>query len=139
MHEMALAEGILAVVLDAADNEPVRAVRVRVGTFQAVVQDSLSFSFQLAAEGTCAAHAALTIEEVPASGLCKACGLESALEYHSLNCPSCGSADIEILRGEEVLVDAVELDNALIVARPGTEHDTIKTRLKEHQMKEHHT
>ena len=137
MHEMALAEGILAVVLNAAHDEPVRSIRVRVGTLQAVCEDSLRFSFQLAAEGTCAAQAVLTIDEVPARVRCNVCSVESGLGHHALSCPSCGSPDIELLTGEEVRVDAVELDGAVIVSRPTAGDDTIKTRLKDHQMKEH--
>lgn len=62
MHELALAEGILGVVLDKADGERVRAVRVRVGASQRVVNESLEFCFRLAAEDTVAAEAALVID-----------------------------------------------------------------------------
>ncbi|HEY7061103.1 MAG TPA: hydrogenase maturation nickel metallochaperone HypA [Chloroflexota bacterium] len=122
MHEMALAEGVLAVVLDAADGEPVRRVRLRVGALQAVVPDSLEFCFQLAAEGTGAAEATLEVTDVPARVLCRGCGAESELQVSPFLCGQCGTADIALVSGDEVLVDAVELASGWRY-RPGAEGD----------------
>jgi hydrogenase nickel incorporation protein HypA/HybF len=118
MHEMALAEGILQVVLDAAEDQQVRRVRLQVGRLQMVVPDSLQFSFELVAEGTAAARAALEIEEIPARLRCGACGAESELDLPPFNCRLCGASDIDVTSGREVIVDSVELGNG----------DTIKRR-----------
>ena len=61
MHEVALAQGILDVVLDVADGRPVRTVRVRAGELLAVSEDSLRFCFELVAQGTPAAGARLEV------------------------------------------------------------------------------
>lgn len=68
MHELGLAEGILAVVLDVAARERVERVRVSVGELQRVVPDSLRFCFELAAEDTLASNAVLDVEVVAGSG-----------------------------------------------------------------------
>ena len=65
MHEMGLAEGILAVCLPIAGDRPVLRVAVSVGERQVVSADSLEFSFQLIAEGTVAGGAALEVRSVP--------------------------------------------------------------------------
>ncbi|HWF58470.1 MAG TPA: hydrogenase maturation nickel metallochaperone HypA [Candidatus Dormibacteraeota bacterium] len=65
MHEMSLAEGILAVCLPIAGDRPLRRVAVSIGEQQAVSADSLEFSFQLIAEGTVAAGAPLEVRSVP--------------------------------------------------------------------------
>ncbi|HZR98252.1 MAG TPA: hydrogenase maturation nickel metallochaperone HypA [Chloroflexota bacterium] len=122
MHEMALAEGVLAVVLDAADGEPVRRVRLRVGALQAVVPDSLQFCFQLAAEGTAAADAVLELTDVPARVVCRGCGAESELRAPPFLCRQCGAADVALVAGDELLVDAVELPSGWRY-RPGAEGD----------------
>ncbi|HEY7543673.1 MAG TPA: hydrogenase maturation nickel metallochaperone HypA, partial [Blastocatellia bacterium] len=80
MHEMALAEGILAVVLDAAGDQKVRRICLQVGKLQMVVPDSLQFSFQLLADGTPAAEAIIEIEEIPVRLLCKQCSAESEVD-----------------------------------------------------------
>jgi hydrogenase nickel incorporation protein HypA/HybF len=65
MHELALAQGVLDIVLDVARDEPVRLVRVRVGELQRVLPESLRFCFQLVAQDSPAAQAELVIDEVP--------------------------------------------------------------------------
>jgi hydrogenase nickel incorporation protein HypA/HybF len=65
MHEVALAQGILDVVLDVADGREVRTVRVRAGELQAVTEDSLQFCFQLVAQDTLAAAARLELQIMP--------------------------------------------------------------------------
>ena len=117
MHEMALAEGILAVVLDAADDQKVRRVCLRVGKLLMVVPDSLQFSFQLVADGTPAAGAVLEIEEAPARWRCKQCGAESEPDLQPLQCQGCGASEVEVVSGDELLVDAVELETGVTIRR----------------------
>lgn len=69
MHEMALAQGILDVVLDVADGHVAKTVRLRVGELQAVTQDSLQFCFEMAAHETPAATAHLEVEIIDGDGL----------------------------------------------------------------------
>lgn len=64
MHEMGLAEGILAVCLPIAGDRPVVRVVVSVGEEQAVSADSLAFSFELIADGTSATGALLEVRIV---------------------------------------------------------------------------
>jgi hydrogenase nickel incorporation protein HypA/HybF len=120
MHEMALAEGVLAVVLEVAEGEPVRRIQLRVGRLQAVVPESLQLCFQLAAEDTVAAQAKLELNDVPACLRCYRCGRESQLEAPPFNCHHCGASEIEIVAGDELLVDGVELDSGWRY-RPGAE------------------
>jgi hydrogenase nickel incorporation protein HypA/HybF len=122
MHELALAEGVLAVVLDAAGDEPVRRIRLSVGVRQAVVPDSMQFCFQLAAEGTSAADAALELIEVPARLACHACGAESERRAPPFLCLQCGADDVILMAGDELLVDAVELRSGWLY-RPGAAGD----------------
>jgi len=65
MHEVAIAQGILDVVLDVADSHEVRSVRVRAGELQALTQESLQFCFQMVAQETSAADAQVELEIVP--------------------------------------------------------------------------
>jgi Zn finger protein HypA/HybF involved in hydrogenase expression len=69
MHEMAYAEGILAVALDVAEGQHVRRVQVHVGDLHRIVSDSLQFCFELASEDTPAAGARLDVEVVAGDGM----------------------------------------------------------------------
>jgi hydrogenase nickel incorporation protein HypA/HybF len=69
MHELALAQGVLDVVLDVADGREVRTVRVRAGESLAVTVDSLQFCFEMVAQDTQAAAAKLEVDMVPGDAL----------------------------------------------------------------------
>jgi Zn finger protein HypA/HybF involved in hydrogenase expression len=69
MHEIALAQGILDVVLDVADGHAVTTVRVRAGELQAVTQDGLQFCFEMVAQATSAEAARLELEIIPGDAL----------------------------------------------------------------------
>lgn len=121
MHEMGLAQGILQVVLDAADGRKVRNISLLVGSRQMVVGDSLEFSFRLAAEGTAAADATIDIESVPTRLSCRRCGEEIEAELPPWNCRRCGTPELDVLSGDELIVTAVELDNGQIIrSRPAS-------------------
>jgi hydrogenase nickel incorporation protein HypA/HybF len=69
MHEVALAQAILDTVLDIADGQQPRAVRVRAGEILAVSPESLQFCFELVAQDTSAAQAQLDVDIVPGDAL----------------------------------------------------------------------
>jgi hydrogenase nickel incorporation protein HypA/HybF len=110
MHELALAGAIVDVVVRHARGRRVTRVEVAVGHLRQVVPSSLSFSFELLAQGTPAEGAELVLEEVPAAGSCRACGHEGRLTGFPLLCRACGAADIEVVAGEELLVEALDVE-----------------------------
>ena len=69
MHEMGLAQGIVAVVEDLAAGRAVQRISVRVGTALAVVGDSLEFNFTLVTEGTPLESAVLHVAHVAGEGI----------------------------------------------------------------------
>ena len=113
MHELAIADSIVAIASRHAGGRSVVKVEVRVGHLRQVVPDALAFAFRLVAEGTCVAGAELELEEVPAAGRCRACGEHGPLDGFPLQCPGCGSLDLELVGGEELLVDSLELEESL--------------------------
>jgi hydrogenase nickel incorporation protein HypA/HybF len=68
MHELSIALSLVDLACEEKqrrDLPDVRAVRLRLGARSGVVKDALTFSFDLAATGTCIEGAALKIEETP--------------------------------------------------------------------------
>jgi hydrogenase nickel incorporation protein HypA/HybF len=125
MHELSIAEAVLRIVTAQAGGRRVARVELRVGHLRQVVPDALRFAFELLAAGTLAEGAELAIEHVPAAGRCRACGDEAQLRAFPLLCPGCGSADVELTRGEELLVEALELelDDAVMTTTNGRATD----------------
>jgi hypothetical protein len=99
-----------------------------------VVPESLEFSFQMVSEGTSAEKATVRIHEVAARLRCKPCGAETEVTRPPFQCVRCGATDVEVVSGDQVLVDAVELENGEVIRRCIVPADEI---LEEH-MKEHH-
>jgi Zn finger protein HypA/HybF involved in hydrogenase expression len=64
MHELSMCEGILDVVLEAAQERPVRRVQVAIGRDWAVSPESFDQSFQVAAQDTNAAGALIEQQQV---------------------------------------------------------------------------
>jgi hydrogenase nickel incorporation protein HypA/HybF len=119
MHELSIAEAIVGIASAHAAGRPVARVEIKVGHLRQVVPSALTFAFELVAQGTVLEGAELAIEAVPAAGRCRDCGAESALTGFPLQCSACGGLDLEVLRGEELLVDALELEEA-VMTRGGT-------------------
>jgi hydrogenase nickel incorporation protein HypA/HybF len=108
MHELGIAQEIIAAVGEASGGARVARVVVEVGRLQAVVPDALRFCFDLACEGTVLEGAALDIVEVPGRARCRACGSESAFDQPWGLC-GCGSGDLEWLSGSELVIKAMEV------------------------------
>jgi hydrogenase nickel incorporation protein HypA/HybF len=113
VHELALAEAIARIAAGHAGGRRVTAVEVRVGWLRQVVPDALTFAFELVAQGTIVEGARLAIEQVPAEGICRSCGARSVMGDFPLRCSRCGGLDLEVVAGEELLVDSLELEEML--------------------------
>lgn len=56
------------------------------------------------------ADAELQLEFVPAEVACQTCRQSTQIQSRwSVCCPECGSADVEVLRGNEFLVTSVDV------------------------------
>lgn len=110
MHELAIAESIMHLALSHAAGRRVTGVGVKVGALRQVVPESLSFSFDLVVQGTLAEGARLEIEGVEAAGVCGRCGAESRIVAFPLRCDHCGELGLEVVRGEELYVQWVEVE-----------------------------
>jgi len=111
VHELSIAESVVRIAADNAAGRRVVKVELKVGHLRQVVPSALEFAFELVAQGTPVEGAELVIEPVPAVGRCRSCGEETELESFPWRCAGCGDLELEVLRGEELLVDALELED----------------------------
>jgi hydrogenase nickel incorporation protein HypA/HybF len=63
MHELGISRSIVAIVGEAAKGRRVRRITLEIGKLSGVMPHAVEFCFDLAAEGTPAAHAVLDIRE----------------------------------------------------------------------------
>ncbi len=117
MHELSIAASVVEIacryarpIHDGAPLQRVSKVHVQVGYLRQVVPSALAFSFELVAQGTAAEGAELELDTVPAVGRCRRCGVESRLRAFPLQCGACFGFDLEIVAGEELIVESLEME-----------------------------
>jgi hydrogenase nickel incorporation protein HypA/HybF len=120
MHELSLARAIVRTALEHSGGNRVVGVNLRVGALRQVVPDSLAFYFEVAARETPLEGARLQQEPVAALLRCPACAREwdpapaPAPGWQAIvpifRCPDCGAAGAETLRGGELEVESIEIE-----------------------------
>ncbi len=112
MHELAIAEALLNQVREiaaGADAARVSAVHITIGALSGVDPEALRFAFPFAAADSCAADANLIIEAIPAHVHCNACGEDTTPDFPIYLCEQCGSGDVTMTAGRDLLLTAVEI------------------------------
>jgi hydrogenase nickel incorporation protein HypA/HybF len=89
---------------------------MRVGRLRQVVPSSLRFGFEIVARDTACAGAALELADVPLRLRCRGCGGEWEPELPSFRCPRCDGGDVEVLAGEELEIDYIDVEDPEEVA-----------------------
>jgi hydrogenase nickel incorporation protein HypA/HybF len=110
MHELSIAEAVVAIAEDHARGRRVTSVEVKIGRLRQVVPSALEFSWELVSEGTAAEGSELVIVDVPVRLACRDCTAVSRAEEFPLVCPSCSSSAVDVVAGEELHVEALELE-----------------------------
>lgn len=108
MHELGIAQEVVAIVAEHAGASRVTRVVLEIGRHALILPDSIRFCFDLCSEGTVAEGASLEIREVPGIARCRDCGAEVLLEQPFALC-DCGSADLQWLGGDEIKVKEMEI------------------------------
>lgn len=111
MHEFSVALALVEQIEQArrrAGAARVLAVTVQVGAWSGVVAEALAFAFPEAARPTLG-EVALQIEAVPLGLRCRRCGAAEEPEHGLLVCGGCGSQDVEVTSGRELLLARLEV------------------------------
>ena len=109
MHELSLSRAIVETAVKHAGGRRVSAVSLRVGRLRQVVPDTLAFYFEFVARDTVCEGARLEQEVIEARLHCIPCDREWAIEIPAFRCLGCGSANVEVVAGEELEIDYIEV------------------------------
>ncbi len=114
MHELAVTEGILKVVLDAAAQAgapQIRAIDLVIGELSGMVDDSIQFYFDILSQDTLAAGATLRFHREPATVTCLECGSQFPGRLPLTPCcPQCDSVRLQVTGGRELRVESIEVE-----------------------------
>lgn len=114
MHELAIADSILSTLAREAESRKlgrVEAVVVRVGALSGVVPEALRFGFEAIRADTAFAATRLEVEWIEVAARCPACATEFPVKDLLFACPRCGSGRIDIVRGNELEIAYLEVDD----------------------------
>jgi hydrogenase nickel incorporation protein HypA/HybF len=109
LHEIGLCEAIMEAVERRAEGRPVSRVKVRVGARHRVVPPSFDQAFSLVSDGTVAEAATLDLELIPARITCGTCGEQTDADDVFAVCPRCGSTDLEIEGGDDLMLESIDI------------------------------
>lgn len=115
MHELSVCLALLEQVGSIAAQQSssrVTRIELRVGPLSGVEADLLRNAWPLAAAGTIAVDAELVIEESDVVVHCSVCDTESAARANRLVCGHCGDFRTNLVSGDEMVLQRVELDTA---------------------------
>lgn len=112
MHELALTYSIIETAEEAAAGRQVARVTLVIGQLSGAMPEAIRFCFDEVARGTLLDGAALDIIEPEARARCDTCGAEFATPNLLTGC-GCGSFAMTRLQGDELTIQAIELEEAL--------------------------
>src|SRR3984957_1606475 len=108
MHELGLCSSIVDAIEKRAGERPVARVRVRVGRLHHVHPEAFDQSFAVAAMGTVVEDATAELVLLPVIAHCSTCGSSWECDEMPLSCPSCESIEIEVVGGNELVLESIE-------------------------------
>jgi hydrogenase nickel incorporation protein HypA/HybF len=112
VHELSIVCSIVELASEAAEGGAVRRVTIEIGKLSGVEPEAIAFCFAEVARGTPVEGAALDIREVDAEARCDICGAEFLTPDMLSACP-CGSLQFKRLRGDELNIKSIEIEEAV--------------------------
>ena len=116
MHEFSICHHLVEKVLEeTARLEPpvirVNKIGVACGRLRQIVPEYLQTAYTALTKGTIAEQSVLEIREIPIIGRCAACGWEGELAAdYDFTCPACAAPILDILSGQEVYLETIEVE-----------------------------
>lgn len=113
MHELALTEKMLRLVLTEAEShqaKKVTKIKINIGELSGIIEDCVEYYFQLSARDTIAAGAELEFVRNKAKLFCPNCELEFEKTPQDFNCPVCGCLSRLTGSGRGYFVESIEVE-----------------------------
>ena len=114
MHELSIAQEILKIAqrqkAERQETSRLKEIHVQVGGFSNVVPSALRSAFEVLVHETPFQGAVLHIDQAPLVIQCRECGKRSKLNEPTFVCPSCEGFDLDIISGQELVVQSIVLE-----------------------------
>ncbi len=112
MHEMSLAEGVIQILEQSAQEQgysEVKTIWLEIGELSNVEVESLTFCMEAVCKGTVADQARVEIIHAPGEAWCMECRQTVAVHALYDPCPQCGGFQVQVTGGNEMRVKELEV------------------------------
>jgi hydrogenase nickel incorporation protein HypA/HybF len=106
----ALIDQVATEVRQLPEGGRVLGIDVVIGRMSGVHADSFRFAFELLSPGTLVEGAVLKIQEPGFVLACHACHARREADLLRFECPACGSPNVSVDGGQELLLQSIEVD-----------------------------
>ena len=113
MHELSIAMSIVDIALRKAEEasaERVSLVELDIGTLSGIEYDSLKFALSVATKDSLLEETRFKINRIEALCECNSCTHLYAPGQDFGACPECGKGDLEFIRGKELQIKSLLID-----------------------------
>ncbi|MBK5271828.1 MAG: hydrogenase maturation nickel metallochaperone HypA [Bacteroidia bacterium] len=107
MHELSIAQSILAIAENSApknSNAVVTGVNLQIGELSGIEIETLEFALSIIKENTVLQKADVNIEIIKGEAQCSDCNTIFPISSFGTCCPQCGGYSMKILKGREMRV-----------------------------------
>jgi len=116
MHELSVSCAVVDTVVRHAAGRHVQSVQLRVGALRQVVPESLDFYWGIVSRDTICEGSVLEQELIEARLHCRDCDAEWAVDVPAFRCAVCESANVEVVCGDELEVESIEVEEEACIA-----------------------
>ena len=113
MHEMSLMGGVFEVIeqtLSLHEVKRVLQVKLKVGELTNAEPEALEMAFEAYSKDTLCEGAELIVERIQVRGRCRKCQHVFTVKTMFFLCPNCQNTSIEVIQGEELLLESLEVE-----------------------------
>ena len=112
MHEMTVAQNLLAQITDEAIKQNAKPVAAKIscGKLNTVNDEVLCYAFEAIAKDTLCRDVKLEIEHKPLQAKCKDCNQVFNVDFSKAQCKKCESEDFELLPDAPLILEEIEFE-----------------------------
>ncbi len=114
MHEVSVIEELVESVqleIKPYPERKVKSVSVTMGKMRQFVPEMMRFCYDVASQGTRLEGSQLLLKEIPICIVCRKCAERVEVTEYDFICPKCGSVDVNMVSGNELVLDSIELSD----------------------------
>jgi hydrogenase nickel incorporation protein HypA/HybF len=113
MHELSIVANLFEILEKKAKEKKAKKIvslKLQIGQLSGIIPELFRSAYDIYKKDTIASEASLNIEIVPFRVECQKCKTKMSKDDFILTCDQCGSHDLKILSGTELLLEKIELE-----------------------------